>query len=501
MSSIFEDDSEDDMEMLTMKPTFVASGAPRPKKEPVSENVVSNSQPVKPESVSSETPSAKRPKLEVSMSVKLETSISAKLEIATPTVAIPDVKPVVSAIVPDSVRSRKYSPSGDRKIKLPGSAHRDRISDDDILSTTFNPRQVREELEAMFDKVSEEQIDQLPEYPMPSCLRNVKLFDFQIQGIRWLIHQERTLGMPPFFQLRNGWYHCDITQTNQKQVPESIQGSILADDMGLGKTLQTIALMVANPPEGQTAGYPYQKGLAPPDTPRCTIIVCPVSVVANWRTQIRKYVAPGSLKIGQYYGPKRRDLLPLILHNELDVVFTSYPTLASDFQTYLDIHGDPDNPHREPRKQHKLKCTDLFLFEIPLHRVVLDEAHIIRSHRTGYFRAVCELQALHKVCLTGTPYVNRPDDIYSLLSFLRVEPLNTFNIFKKSVTAPIENREEIGMTRIRTALKHICLRRSKDLIKSTVRDGRWERIESARSHGAADPTGREESYSSVYRVP
>jgi SNF2 family DNA or RNA helicase len=50
------------------------------------------------------------------------------------------------------------------------------------------------------------------------------LFDFQLQGLQWMI--ERDLG----------------------QGKSKVKGGILGDEMGLGKTLQTIGLILSNPP-------------------------------------------------------------------------------------------------------------------------------------------------------------------------------------------------------------------------------------------------------------
>jgi len=56
--------------------------------------------------------------------------------------------------------------------------------------------------------------------------------------------------------------------------------------MGLGKTVQSIGLILLNPPAGRNGikAYPYKmprKSETVP--PRCTIIVSPVSVMSNWQ--------------------------------------------------------------------------------------------------------------------------------------------------------------------------------------------------------------------------
>jgi SNF2 family DNA or RNA helicase len=55
------------------------------------------------------------------------------------------------------------------------------------------------------------------------------------------------------------------------------------------------------------------------------------------------------------------------------------------------------------------------------------------------------------------------DDINSLLSFLGVEPLNDSNVFRRAITQPIQNGDEMGLARLRTTMACIALRRSKAL--------------------------------------
>ena len=84
------------------------------------------------------------------------------------------------------------------------------------------------------------------------------------------------------------------------------------------QTLQSICLILSNRPD-------LNEG-----EPRCTLIVSPVSVIANWDQQIRKFVEPNELKVGIYHGKNRQDVLKQVKKNQLDVVLTSYETLVSD---------------------------------------------------------------------------------------------------------------------------------------------------------------------------
>jgi SNF2-related domain len=66
------------------------------------------------------------------------------------------------------------------------------------------------------------------------------------------------------------------------------------------------------------------------------------------------------------------------------------------------MNNDPESEldEREP-----------FLFEFEFWRIVLDEAQNVRNKSTKSFKAVLAVDAVNSWCLTGTPIVNKPDDI------------------------------------------------------------------------------------------
>ena len=95
------------------------------------------------------------------------------------------------------------------------------------------------------------------------------------------------------------------------------------------------------------------------------------------------------------------------------------------------------------------------------HQTLFARKHTIRSSKTKFYKAVKEIKAGRKLALTGTPFVNRAEDIHSLLSFLGVEPLDNKTVFRRAITQPMKNGNEIGLTRLRTCMGFVSLRRSK----------------------------------------
>ena len=56
-------------------------------------------------------------------------------------------------------------------------------------------------------------------------------------------------------------------------------------------------------------------------------------------------------------------------------------------------------------------------------RVVLDEAHMIKSRSSQTAASAFALTSIHRWCLSGTPLQNRVGELYSLIRFLRIDPM------------------------------------------------------------------------------
>ena len=63
---------------------------------------------------------------------------------------------------------------------------------------------------------------------------------------------------------------------------------------------------------------------------------------------------------------------------------------------------------------------------IQWYRIVLDEAHKIKSKTTSTARGIFALRGSFKWCLTGTPLQNRVGELYSLIRFIRVPKFSRY---------------------------------------------------------------------------
>lgn len=196
---------------------------------------------------------------------------------------------------------------------------------------------------------------------------------------------------------------------------------ILADDMGLGKTLQTITHILAEKDSGRSQGKP-------------ALVIAPTSVVPNWRAEAQKF-AP-SLRILMLDGPQRKKYFRSIPY--ADLVLTSYALIQRDID--------------------KLK-------EYGFHLVVLDEAQYVKNPGSKMAQAVCQLEARHRLCLSGTPVENHLGELWSLMRFLMPGFLGGQEDFNRRFRTPIErDGDEDRRLALKTRVAPLILRRTKDQV-------------------------------------
>lgn len=82
--------------------------------------------------------------------------------------------------------------------------------------------------------------------------------------------------------------------------PPRVHGGLLAEEMGLGKTCELLALVLRD----RELRYPHRLPPSETTTQRSngTLVVVPVTLLAQWEAEIAKTVEPGLLRIATYHG-------------------------------------------------------------------------------------------------------------------------------------------------------------------------------------------------------
>ncbi|SAM05803.1 hypothetical protein [Absidia glauca] len=223
-----------------------------------------------------------------------------------------------------------------------------------------------------------------------------------------------------------------------------LKGGLLADDMGLGKTIQSLALITGRPctdaPPPITRPYPYSE--PPQIKSKATLIICPINLVSQWAHEIETKTE--NLAVYKHQGYRR-------LTNPYEIA--SYDVIV---MPYSIVSNDLD-PNTTVRPAGKTGC----LTSITFHRVILDEAHVIKNWSTITARNCIRIKATYRWCLTASPVQARIDDMYGLFAFLKIQPYCDHNVFRQQILLPMSQGVSVA-DKIQSVMKIICLRRLKN---------------------------------------
>jgi SNF2 family DNA or RNA helicase len=187
-----------------------------------------------------------------------------------------------------------------------------------------------------------------------------QLYNYQREGVKWLV---------------------------DKHLAPNMNGGILADDMGLGKTIQTCAFI-----EGLFSGKIGCR----------VMIVSPVSVLLNWKKELKKW-SPAITKIFQFYkltsAKSRIDCLNKFESRARTgngaVLLTTYGMITAQIQLLKTVFKD-----------------------VIFDTIILDEGHKIKNRKTAISQNLKALKAKTKFVLTGTPIQNRLSEMWSLYDWI-----------------------------------------------------------------------------------
>lgn len=219
---------------------------------------------------------------------------------------------------------------------------------------------------SMWQKLRDIQTPKTGKIEQPSNITR-QLKNFQLEGVAWMKAMEQS-----------EW-----------------KGGLLGDEMGLGKTIQAVSLIMSDFPQKEP-----------------TLVLVPPVALMQWSSEIASYT-DNSLKtfVLHVSNAKSKNITVKEL-KRYDVIMMSYNSLESMFRKQEKGIKRKDELHKQKSPIHQIK----------FHRVILDEAHCIKSRVTMTAKACFALKACYRWCLSGTPLQNRIGEFFSLVRFLGIRP-------------------------------------------------------------------------------
>jgi len=198
---------------------------------------------------------------------------------------------------------------------------------------------------------------------------NADLFPYQAHGVAWM--------------------HRGISHTG---------GLVLADEMGLGKTIQIIALLLLTPPS--------------PSAP--ALIICPTSLISNWKHEIFRFAPNLSVMVhrGAHRAGIYRDL------QVAQVVITTYDTAVNDISIFSAFEWG---------------------------WVICDEAQAIKNPDSTRRQALATIPRRRSIPMTGTPVENSLLDLWSLADFAIPGLLGTRQEFESAYPDSEESAHALSL--------------------------------------------------------
>lgn len=183
------------------------------------------------------------------------------------------------------------------------------------------------------------------------------------------------------------------------------QSALLGDEMGTGKTIQTIATL-----ERERA-FP-------------ALIVCPNTVKSVWEREFAQWAPNVRVRIAASGTAAATKAAKDVLDNGADALVINWEALRNLSRLApfgsVRLQSCQSCDPTSTRKPTQCEREDKILNEVAWAAVIADEAHRAVDPKAKQTRALWAVgdKADHRFALTGTPVVNSPEDMWSIMRFV-----------------------------------------------------------------------------------
>lgn len=309
-------------------------------------------------------------------------------------------------------------------------------------------------------------------YEQPSSIQSLKLYEYQLKGLSWMINIEKNIldekfkfakmttapGYPalnftfdtgsfeePFTNLNNfrvfNNYNKENKISNLSYDYFTTRGGIFADEMGMGKTITILSLITSKKREKIKNDFiPLHRQKAIFET-KSNLIICPSHIIQQWKNEIKKYIP--SLSVIEISTMSHLHSFTYQSILESDIVIISHQFLNN--QKYLKKIGKLDTIYqRSLNNKTKIHSTthSPVLQHFGWFRIILDEGHEILSKTTSNVNCFSRQEACGKLLfdsflsdyrwyVSGTPLARGRASLVGALHFLQITFLSNLNLPEK----------------------------------------------------------------------
>src|SRR5699024_2216624 len=237
---------------------------------------------------------------------------------------------------------------------------------------------------------------------------------------------------------------------------------LLGDEQGLGKTKQAIDIAIDKKHKN---GFKH-----------CLIICGVNSLKWNWKKEIGIHSNESVRVLGErtYKNgkPKEGTLKDRLedLENGMDEFFII---------VNIESLRKPKQKKKVGRKFHKIELTETKKTQLAIMNelekqsgngdidfVIFDEIHKAKNAQSQQGKAIHHLQPSFKLALTGTPLMNKPEDLYNILKWLEAEKYSFYSFRNRYCEMGGYGRYEVvgykNLKELQGKLDSVMLRRKKD---------------------------------------
>ena len=180
---------------------------------------------------------------------------------------------------------------------------------------------------------------------------------------------------------------------------------------------------------------------------RSSLLICPASILGQWRQEVDKHVQPGGMRVAIYsglrealaLGSKRPELLAAAHPDELsraDLVLTTFEVLRTELN-YVSERSS-ERSLRGGKHSSAVQPPASPLLARRWWRLIVDEAQMVESGTAKAAAMAQQLQAVNRWAVSGTPMGrNRLSDLQGLMSFLQLEPWNERAWWQYAIEQPL----------------------------------------------------------------